>query len=250
MKIFLIEDEPVALRRLTKLLQALKPDWSVIGSADSVEDSINFLDKHTPDLIITDIQLADGLSFDIFEEVMFNGPIIFTTAYDNYAIKAFKLNSIDYILKPILKESLLFALNKYENLEHKFNHANALKPLFSESAERNQKRILTKIGSQIKIIETDQVAIFFTENKVNYALDFDGTKTPVDESLEEIMSMLNEERFFRINRQVIVHAKIVEKLAVISSSRIKLIPKMKIDFELEVSKEKTPIFKTWFLKAQ
>ncbi len=249
MKVYLIEDEPMALRRLEKLVTELKPTWEVIGSSDSVDESKAFLQSNKVDLILSDIQLSDGISFDIFEDDIYNGAIIFTTAYDSYAIKAFKLNSIDYILKPLMKEQLAFALNKFENQQQAINSAALLKPLFSGEKSSFQKRILAKMGSQIKIIETDLMAIYYTENKINYAVDFQAVKIPIDETLEEVMSLLSPKTFFRVNRQMIIHYKAIQKISSISSSRVKVIPPFPFPIDIEVSKEKTPLFKEWILNA-
>lgn len=244
MKVLLIEDEPGALRRLVKLTKSLRKHWEIVSSLDSVEAAYDFLLSHKVDLVVTDIHLADGLCFEIFRKLNYKGAVIFATAYDEYAIKAFKLNSVDYLLKPINANDLEFAFNKFEEGENQQKLDNLL-PLFDNEKGNYKKRIISKIGQQIKMVEYEDIAYIFTVNGMAYVVDFNNNKVPVDESLDQLMAELPGDLFFRINRQAIVNVKAVNNMMVVSSSRLKLSLSLPTQLEMIVSKEKSPVFRTW-----
>lgn len=242
-RIVIIEDEDAASDRLEDMLQSLSGDMKVVKKLDSVTDSIEYLSSETNfDLILMDIHLSDGNSFDIFKYVQITKPIIFTTAYDEYAIDAFKQYSVDYLLKPIKKDLLDVALKKYE-LYYK-----TPAPDYSQlvSTEANVKRWLIKIGNSIKIISYSDVAYYYTIEKITYLMAFDGKKYPIDYSLEHIETNVIDAKYFRINRQYIIHENAVGKMGTHTKSRVK-INLLPTNEEVIVSTERSPQFKKWLI---
>jgi DNA-binding LytR/AlgR family response regulator len=217
----------------------------------SVEESLNWLqnNKH-PDLIFLDIQLSDGLSFEIFEEIEVKSAIIFTTAYDEYALKAFKLNSIDYLLKPLDEDELKFAVTSYEKKQPRQTNVqidlNEIRNLLINPIDRKfKKRITVKVGQHIKIINIDEVVCFFSENKSTYIQTTSNRNYALDSSLEHWQEDLNPELFFRVNRTFIVHLNSIKDIIAHSNSRLQLILHTGIDREIIVSRERVKDFKNW-----
>ena len=249
MKVVIIEDEKPAARRLSRMLAAL--DIEVQEMLHSVEESLNWLQnsKH-PELIFLDIQLSDGLSFEIFDKIEIKSPIIFTTAYDEYALRAFKLNSIDYLLKPIDEDELEAAITKFQNQFQK----NAVSSLDFEAIKRMlvnpvqkeyKNRFSVKIGNQIKVILIDEIECFYSENKGTYLHTNDNRDYLLDISLEQLESELNPESFYRISRKFIIPLQSIKEIQVHTNSRLKVIlPTYKED-EVIVAREKVSDFKNW-----
>jgi len=215
----------------------------------SVKSAIEYLKKQPhPDLIFLDIQLGDGVSFEIFKSVSPGCPVIFTTAYDQYAVQAFRVNSIDYLLKPIKREELADALEKYKKGNSKmpvetFDYARIAELLKGKSDF--QKRFLIRFGDTIKAVEVKDVAYFFTENKINYLCTFDKITYPVDQNLDQVEAIVDPLVFFRINRQFIVNIKAISKMVSYSKSRVKLELNPPTEIETIVSTERSPNFKGW-----
>jgi DNA-binding LytR/AlgR family response regulator len=217
----------------------------------SVEEATNWFSKNThPDLIFLDIQLSDGLSFEIFEKIDIKSAIIFTTAYDEYALRAFKLNSIDYLLKPIDEDDLEVAVSKYksrlpkkESLHVDFEE---IKKMLSNPFEKSyKKRFTVKIGQHLKVIGTDEIECFFSENKGTYIHTFDNRNYLIESTLELLEQELDPKDFYRISRKFIIPLKAIKEIVVYSNSRLKLIlPSYKED-EVIVSREKVTDFKNW-----
>jgi DNA-binding LytR/AlgR family response regulator len=208
MKVLIIEDEKVATEKLVRQINLVKPDIEVVEIIDSVKNAIAWLKENNADLIFLDIQLSDGLCFKIFDEVDIKTPIIFTTAYDHYAIQAFKVNSVDYLLKPINKFELAKSIEKYEQYHKKDNSTeySSLIELFSDlKRNRYQKRFMVEKGDTIKIILIKDVAYFFAEGKYSFLVQKTGERFLIEFTLEHLNSILDHEEIFRINRQVIVH---------------------------------------------
>jgi len=236
MKVLIIEDEERSAKRLERMLREYDPAIQIIGILDSIEDSVRwFRGNKEPDLVFLDIQLADGDSFSIFDDVNPEAPVIFTTAYNEYAIEAFKLNSIDYLLKPVKKEQLIVAIKKFEKLFGSAEHA----------SHAYLKRMMIRIGDTIKSIEIDKTSYFYIEDKSTYAVMMDGSRFPVDYSLEKLETRLDPERFFRINRQFIISFQSLKRMVSYSKSRIKIILEPPCDIDAVSSSEKTPYFKDW-----
>ena len=250
MKVLIIEDEPATAQRLEKMLKTLIPDILLYETIDTVEDSVNYFNKgNTPDLVFMDIHLADGNSFEIFEQTVIKCPIIFTTAYDQYAIKAFKVNSIDYILKPINKVDLENSLKKYQEsysatTQNVFD-INQMMELIQNKAQPELKRLIVKIGPKINAIKILDIAYFQVVNKAAYAVLFMGNRYPIDYTMEQLESELNKEQFFRVNRSFIICFDAIKSMTAYSKSRIRIELKPYCEQEVLSSTNRTGQFKSW-----
>ncbi|MFB9076818.1 LytR/AlgR family response regulator transcription factor [Flavobacterium procerum] len=253
MTTLIIEDEKPAARLLQRKLEKL--DINVQTMLHSVEESLEWFENNShPDLIFLDIQLSDGLSFEIFEKIDIQSAIIFTTAYDEYALKAFKLNSIDYLLKPIDEDDLETAVNKFksripkadaesQNLKMDFEQ---IRQMLSNPFEKTyKKRFTVKIGQHLKVINTEEIECFFSENKGTYIHTFENRDYLIDSTLEILEQELDKKDFFRVSRKFIVPLKAIKEIQVYTNSRLKVIlPSYKED-EVVVSREKVQDFKAW-----
>jgi len=249
MKVIIIEDEKPAARRLSRLLAELNVDVSVM--LHSVEESINwFQNNEHPDLIFLDIQLSDGLSFEIFDEVEVKSSIIFTTAYDEYALQAFKLNSIDYLLKPIDDEDLENAVKKYRSMQPKSQKLSLdfddIKKLLVNPVDREyKKRFTAKVGQHLKIINADEVECFYSENKGTYAATIDGRNYLMDTTLENLEDELEPKKFFRVSRKFYVNVDHIKDIISYTNSRLKIKLNRFDEQEIIVSRERVRDFKLW-----
>ena len=248
MNIIIIEDEKPAARLLQRKVEQL--GFKVTNMLHSVEESIAwFSTNQHPDLIFLDIQLSDGLSFEIFEKVKIQSAVIFTTAYDEYALRAFKLNSIDYLLKPIDEDELKIAIDKFQ-LQHTRNESLSLnfeqiRSMFAPAEKVYKSRFTVKIGVQLKIINVEEIECFFSENKGTYIHTFDNRDYLIDTPLEILEEELDAKKWYRISRKFIVPLNSVKEILVYSNSRLKIIlPTYKGD-EVIVSREKVGDFKNW-----
>jgi DNA-binding LytR/AlgR family response regulator len=250
MNVLIFEDEKLASERLTELLKELRPSITVVASIKSVEAAVLWLENNDPpELIISDIQLLDGTSFEIFSQVAVSCPVIFTTAYDQYAIKAFEVNSVDYLLKPIGKDKLETALGKLDSKlatggSSGFDIEQIRNLLQAESPEY-KSRFLVKVGQRIRAIPIEKVAYFYSRDKLTYIVTFENQKYPIDQTLEELEGLVNPKEFFRVNRKFIVHFNSVADIHPYFKGRVKLGLNPLIDEEIVVSSEKTPVFKRW-----
>lgn len=250
MKAFLIEDEPAALDRLKQLLIELDSAIEFVGECDSVEAALLELPKANMDVIFTDVQLADGNCFEIFENYKSSCPVIFITAYNEHAISAFKVNATDYILKPLKKVDLEQALskiriNKAPSNASSIDYQKLAQAILEEEGKYN-KRYLIRFGEQIRMIHSDEIAYIFTIQKANFIKTFVGKEYPIDKSLEQLERELDPKKFFRINRQFIVNIKSVGNMHVVSKSRVQLdLTPPYSGEEVIVSTEKSPLFKDW-----
>ncbi len=248
-KILIIEDEKPAAKRLVKLVQSLATNIKILGQIDSVEDAVIWLQTFdSPDLIFMDIQLADGLSFSIFDKVKVTTPVIFTTAYDQYAIKAFKVNSIDYLLKPIDPKELNAAWNKFLQLENKSPiDLNALLQSFQNAQQQQtfKERFLIKIGEQYKYLTIDKVAYFYSEGGATYLMTHQQKNYLIDDKLDALESQLNPTSFFRINRKFIISINAIHKIHSYFNSRLKLDLTPKSKAEIIVARDRVMAFKAW-----
>jgi two-component system, LytTR family, response regulator LytT len=249
MRILILEDEEQAANRLKKIVGELMPGALVCGILPTLEKAINwFADNQMPDLIFLDIQLADGNSFQIFKMVKITCPVIFTTAHESYALQAFKVNSVDYLLKPIDKEDVKAAVEKLKLLQSKqpapvVNYQEVIKTMQPPASFR--ERFIIKMGDTIKSINTADVAYFFTENKSNFILTNDGRRFPIDFNLDQVEQMLNPKIFFRINRQFIIGHHSIEEMKAHTRSRVivKLRPTSKLDTIVAI--DRAHDFRTW-----
>ena len=246
-KILIIEDEKPAVRRLTQLLGEHLPEAQVLESLDTVTGAINWFGNNPePDLIFLDIQLADGISFEIFEKVSVTAPIIFCTAYDQYAIKAFKLNSIDYLLKPIDPEELKQAIHKFKSGKKEQGISlDQLRSLMQPATKTFKTRFLIKLGERIQSVDVQDIAFFFSEDKVTLLQTRQGKKYIVDYILDEIEEMVSPEQFFRINRKYISSISAIKDVFTYSNSRLKVHLENCSDNDILISRERMGAFKSW-----
>lgn len=249
MRVLIIEDEHFAAKRMINLIEENLPDAKVLEVLDSVEDSVKWLELNVhPNLIFMDIQLADGLSFQIFQKVKVTCPVIFTTAYDEYALDAFKVNSIDYLLKPIELESFRRAIEKFEqyfqnNLDG-INWQNITSEIFS-SKTKHKQRFLIKTGQAYSYLSVKDICLIYSEDGMTFALKSDKKKVIIDKTLDQLISLLDPGQHFRINRKYLVPIHSIHKIHPYFNSRLKL--ELNFDFadELIVSREKVGAFKEW-----
>ena len=253
MKTIIIEDEKPAARLLQRKLEKLNVRAEVM--LHSVQEAIEWFSKNEhPDLIFLDIQLSDGLSFELFEKVEIKSAVIFTTAYDEYALRAFKLNSIDYLLKPIDEEELSVSISKFKthflkSKEEIFTsqmNFEKIKKMFQNSFDQDfKKRFTVKIGQHLKVISTDEIECFFSENKGTYIHTFDNRNYLIESTIEVLEQELNTKDFYRISRKFIIPMKAIKEIVVYSNSRLRLILPTFKDEEVIVSREKVSDFKNW-----
>lgn len=248
MNAIIIEDEIFAAERLEKMVQEINPEIKIIAKLVSVHDSILWLKENKADLIFLDIQLSDGISFSIFDELIIKTPIIFTTAYDQYAIKAFNLNSISFLLKPVRKEELIESIKKYESLKSAFSidFESLLAGIQGKKLE-HKKRFLIQVGEKLKKIESPDIAYFYAFKKAIFIKTFQNKNYVIDYTLDALESILSSEQFFRINRKYIVNVQAISEMIAYSRGRVKLNMQPPTDDELDtiVSIERAANFKKW-----
>jgi two-component system LytT family response regulator len=246
MNVLIVEDEKPAADRLEKLLKELEPDVHVMGVVVSVASAVKWLSgNELPDLLLMDVNLADGSSFEIFDKVNVAIPVVFITAYDEYALEAFRVNSIDYLLKPVKREDLQRALERFHSRTADMQAQLQMLIRQLRPANTFQKRLVIRYGEVIKMVETKDVAYFYTENRINYLCTFDNLRYPVDQNLDELEGVLDPSVFFRINRQFIVNVGAIDKMTAWSKSRVKLTLQPACPIETIVSTERSPVFKEW-----
>lgn len=247
LKLLIIEDEKLAQEHLSRLIGSILPDCIILERIDSIEKSVEWLQKYEADLIFLDIHLTDGLSFRIFEQIKIDTPIIFTTAYDEYALKAFKLNSIDYLLKPIDEDDLKVSINKFQTLKDKNQSAQiqSLLKAFREPVKSYQERFIVSRGEKLLSVTIDQIAYFEGEDRYVYLIKNDGSKFIVDYRLSDLESLLDPKYFFRLNRSFITQFGAIHSMFNVSKSRIKVELKPKSEREIIISSENSSDFKNW-----
>lgn len=249
MRILIIEDELPAQKRLAKLIQELLPAAEIEGPCASVVSSVEWLQLHpAPDLIFMDVQLSDGRSFEIFQEIQVTVPVIFITAYNQYAIDAFRVNSVDYILKPVTRESLEQSLKKWEGLKKAMapapDYAATLKTL-EPVGKHYKKRFIIRFGEHIRSVPTEEVAFFFTEHKANFLCNQEGRKFPVEFTLDQLEELVDPEKFFRINRQYIIGIHAIADMKAFTKGRVQIQLNPAAPHETIVSVERSAAFKQW-----
>lgn len=250
MKVVVFEDEKLASERLVELIQELRPEANILASLKSVEAGLLWLQNNEePDLIVSDIQLLDGSSFEIFDQQPIKCPVIFTTAYDEYAIKAFEVNSVDYLLKPIQKQKLSSALDKFdERVGGQIAQGldiEKIREAIQGSNVQYKSRFLVKFGQRIKAVPVEQIAYFFSQDKLTYLVTFEGKKLPLDQTLEELEAVLNPNNYFRVNRKFIVHFDAVSDIHPYFKGRVKIELQPASSEDIVISSDKTPLFKQW-----
>ena len=251
MNILIVEDEALSARRLKTMVTEIDPTFRVLDITESVRKTVEWLKDHpAPDLLLMDIELTDGKSFEIFEQVDVKSPVIFVTAYDEYAIKAFKVNSIDYLLKPVKQEELERSMDKLRSLKQQFSKESPgvnIQSLLQEFQRQShyKERFLIKQADKMVPVDVAEIAYFQTRDKNNFIHTIEGIAYITDLSLDEIEKTLNPKNFFRANRQFIVSAAAVVKIHFWFSSKLKIELKPKASEDVVVSREKAMAFRTW-----
>ena len=248
MKTIIIEDEQLAARRLETMVKTIDPSIEIVAKLESVAESVEWFKNNAhPDLIFLDIHLEDGLSFSIFDQVKVNVPIIFTTAFDEYAIKAFKLKSIDYLLKPIIQDDLERAINKYRDWGEKQQVVNLteLYKLMTVKEKTYRERYSVVVGQKLKSIEVKDIAYFFSTSGITFVAMNSKSQYSVDQSLDNLLEELDPKQFFRINRQYLVSLNSIANIHIFPKSRLKLELNPPVTESVFVSLDKVADFKKW-----
>lgn len=247
MKVVIIEDEPISQEFLVFLLRNKYPDVEIVKILDSVQESVEFLKENNSDLIFMDVHLKDGECFDIFEQVKILTPIIFTTAYDEYAIKAFEVNGISYILKPINEENISKAIEKYKTInESNFNYDQIEKLLSLKKSDKcYKKRLVVKLGDKIIIVEESNIAYFIVQSKTSYLYTKDNNKYIVDPSLDFISKQLDPQHFFRISRECYVRFDSIKEISKHIKGRLRITLEPEYVSDIIISQERAAEFLKW-----
>lgn len=246
MNVLIVEDEKPAATRLVNMLKKVEPEATIVGITDGVESTLNFLDQNSPpDLVFMDIHLADGSALEIFRHHPFTGiGVIFSTAYDQYAIEAFKVHALYYLLKPIKQEELELALSRFSEFKEKSSdYKMIVNKLLSKQG--NDKRFLIRMGQSLRLVHQQDIAYFYTSDKITFMMTREGRKYPVDYTLENLEEMIDSARFFRINRQYIIHIDAIQHMHAHSKARVRIDLLPAAHEEVIVSTEKSPLFKKW-----
>lgn len=253
MRVVIVEDEIPARRLLTSMVKQLRPDWEIVASFDSVEDTVKWLrEEPAPDLLFLDIELSDGLSFQVLEKVQVESMVIFTTAYDEYALQAFKVNSVDYLLKPIKTADLERAIEKFERLSrHHLEEMNraidfrGLAQAMRGEQPQYRKRFLISAGDVFIKLPVEEVAYFFSSQKVTFAVTFKGVRHIVDVTLEKLEEQLDPDCFYRANRQVILHIDSITRIETWFHGKLAVKTNPPYPEQILVSRDKAAGFKRW-----
>ena len=251
MRVLIVEDEAPAFRRLQKLLEETDPSIEIVEVFDGVKEAVNFLKTQSSfDLIFMDIQLNDGISFEIFDQVDIKKPVIFTTAFDEYMLRAFKVNSIDYLLKPINQEDLARSLEKYRNLKNEFteNETPSLQKVLQGiqiNSKKYKSRFLVKMGDKLISVETENISCFQAKNGLVYLINKEGKKYIVDQPLDDIGHDLDPERFYRVNRQYIMSFNCIKAVHKLGKGKLMIESAFDPNEQIIVSSEKSAAFKEW-----
>ncbi len=251
MNYIIIEDERLSAERLTGIITRLFPDFVLVKTIDSVKSAVKWLSNNEhPALGFFDIQLADGLSFEIFEQVQLQFPVIFTTAFNEYAIKAFKVNSIDYLLKPIDETELTSSIQKFKlGFSKPIGMENdSIAKTLQMLSNTYKARFLVKVGEHLRMIPVDEIAVFISMEKSTFLRTYNGRDYGIDFTLEQIVGLVDPKKFFRVNRKFIVDIKSIQDIIAYSNSRLKLKLAIATDEEVIVSRERVGEFKEWLEK--
>ena len=248
MNILIIEDETPAYKRLVKLIEELVPDTNIVGHLDSVSAACQWFSQHpVPHLVFMDIHLADGSAFDLIKQTAIACPIIFTTAYNEYALDAFKASSLDYLLKPIKKEELKQALEKHQQFKAFYNNTISAQ---QSTTQEYRKRFIIRFGEHIKTLQVEDIAYCYSESKATFARTFDGRNLPMDYNLDALEGMLSPHDFFRINRQYIISLKAIEDMRTYTKARVLITLNPPVKEQQVVSSERAAAFKQWLAGEQ
>jgi len=246
MKVLIIEDEQLAAKKLIRLLKEIDPTIEILETIGSVESAVNYLRSNSSfELIFIDIQLEDGLCFEIFEKIQIKTPVIFTTAFDEYTLRAFKVNSVDYLLKPIKPIELKNALDKYSELHNQIN-LKSIEQALKQFQPKQKERFLIKVGEHFKSIEISAIDCFYTKDRCNFIHINNGRNYALDYSLDKIEELVDSKKFFRINRNMIVNFSSIQDILAYSTSRLKIqLKSWPYPDEILVSRDRVSDFKMW-----
>lgn len=252
MKVVIVEDEIIAAQTLSRQIREIRPDFDILTVLQTVEESVEWFSQHpAPDLVFMDIHLADGSSFGIFERIQIDCPIIFTTAYNEYALEAFEVNGIDYVLKPINKTRLSQAIQKFGNLTHKSGNSNLISELAAalrQKQDHHKTHFLIPHRDKLLPVAVENIACFNAELKVARVMTFDSQNYQVDYSLEELMKHLDPNQFFRVNRQYIVSHRAIRDLSVWFGGKLSVNLAVQTEERVIVSKARVSEFKAWYTR--
>ena len=250
MRILIVEDEVMAAERMQEMVLEAIPNAKIVAILDSIRSAVKWFSEHEkPELAFFDIQLADGLSFEIFDQVEVSCPVIFTTAYDEYALKAFKVNSIDYLLKPIDEKELQAAIEKYQNLHTRNGMGESsvkdIDNVLRLLTKKYKSRFVIKVGERIRSIPVEEILCFYSMAKASYIQTTDDRHYVIDHSIEQVEALIDPEQFFRVNRKYIVALDGITDIISHSNSRLKIKLKHPTEEEIIVAREKVKEFKLW-----
>ena len=248
MRIVLIEDESLAAEKLERYLLKYDDTIEIVSTLSSISEAVIWFEKNNDfEVVFMDIQLTDGLSFEIFNQIKINKPVIFTTAFDEYAIDAFKVNSVDYILKPITFTDVSKAMNKLKSMQTLFSSNKVIDDVVKTITKIKIKdRFLVRLGNHIHSIKANEISLFYADGRTVYLVTNENKKFILDYKLEDLFLVLDQSEFFRVNRTFIVNINAIKDVIVYSNSRLKISPKTIIEKEIIVSREKVSAFKNWF----
>ncbi|MEP1032300.1 LytTR family DNA-binding domain-containing protein [Ekhidna sp.] len=247
MRFIIIEDEQLAAKRLRLLIETLRPTYEFVAKFDSVESASISLPALSYDVLFMDIQLADGISFDIFDQIKVEKPIIFTTAYDEFALKAFKTNSVDYLLKPIAEEELNTAIEK---LEQNFSKQPTSTPIDLNDLVRSmqplgKERFVVKVGDHLRTVETSDIQLVYSQDKGTYLYTNSGKRFLIDYTLDKVEDLLNKAQFFRISRKYMINLNYIKDIIAFTNSRLEIIIDQFDEDQIIVARERVGDFKSW-----
>lgn len=248
MRYIIVEDEQLAAKRLRSLIEEVRPDYQFVAKFDSVESASISIPALAYDILFMDIQLADGLSFDIFDQIHIEKPIIFTTAYDEFALKAFKTNSVDYLLKPIGAVDLASAIKKFEtnfNKPDKSSPIHDLNGLMKSLQPSGKERFVVKVGEHLKTVETVNVQLIYSQDKGTYLFTKEGKRFLIDYTLDTVDELLNSDQFFRISRKFIVNLNFIKDIIAFTNSRLEIVIDHFEEDQIIVARERVGEFKSW-----
>lgn len=249
MKVIVIEDEKLAAERLVDMIQKYDPAIEVLAIHNSIKQSVNWFENNEhPDLAFFDIQLSDGLSFEIFEKTIIDCPVIFTTAFNEYAIRAFKVNSVDYLLKPIDNDELGVAIDKFKNnypIKDVLHQQQVFDKVLNLITNNYKQRFVIKVGEHIRSVATEQILYFYSLEKATFLNTVDNHNYVIDYSLEQVENLIDPERFFKINRKYLITIDAINDIITYSNSRLKIELKQSDDQDIIVAREKVKQFKKW-----
>ncbi|WP_370086742.1 LytR/AlgR family response regulator transcription factor [Ekhidna sp.] len=247
MRYIIIEDEQLAAKRLRSIIEEIRPDYQFVAKFDSVESASISLPVLSYDLLFMDIQLADGLSFDIFDQIHVDKPIIFTTAYDEFALKAFKTNSVDYLLKPIAEDDLNAAIVKFEKNYKKSDPApiSDLSGLINSLQPSGKERFVVKVGEHLKTVESANIQLIYSQDKGTYLFTNEGKRFLVDYTLDSVDELLSSSHFFRISRKYIVNLNYIKDIIAFTNSRLEIVIDHFEEDQIIVARERVGEFKSW-----